>query len=329
MKESIKKISLILLAIIILGSGTACSIFDPEPPYIEDDTETIDLESGLVPLSRAPAVPIVLTPVASGRRVERNTKAIIDYSNTTDGYVMVKWRTQTNKQLRVQVTGPSDTTYTYVINANDTFEVFPLSDSNGKYTVGVFEQVSGGRYAKACSVDFTVTLKDEFAPFLRPNQYVNFTEDCNVVKKAAELVTGKRTLNDKIAAVYDYVIKTLSYDTALAKDITDGKVTNYLPDLDAVLAAKKGICFDYASLMTAMLRSQEIPTKLVVGYTGTVRHAWISVYSEETGWIDSVIFFDGKDWTLMDPTFASSSSNSRTLQAFIGDGKNYVITHLY
>ena len=41
-----------------------------------------------------------------------------------------------------------------------------------------------------------------------------------------------------------------------------------LPSVDETLKTKKGICFDYAALMTAMLRSQGIPTKLEIGYQG-------------------------------------------------------------
>jgi len=329
MKTLIKKISFLLLAIIMLVSGTACSFLLSKPTQGPEDLAFIDLSEELVPLTQTPAVPIVLMPEASGSRVERNSKALIDYSNTVDGYVMVKWLADTTRQLRVQVTGPSNTTYTYIILPNDTFEVFPLSDGNGSYTVGVFEQVDGNRYAQAINLTFSVTLRDEFAPFLRPNQYVNFNKDSNVVEKAAELVTGKNTVIDKVIAVYNFVITTLTYDTDLAMDISNGTVTSYLPDLDSVLARRKGICFDYASLMTAMLRSQGIPTKLVVGFTGDVKHAWINVYSEETGWIDSVIFFDGNVWTMMDPTFASASTNSASLRAFIGEGSNYVTTHLY
>jgi len=329
------------LAVIVFVTTAACSIFDPKAPQDLDDQqglealqdheypETVDLETDPVPLVRTPAIPIVLMPVASGRLVEKNTKAQIDYSNTVDGYVMVKWLTKTDKQLRVQVIGPSSDVYTYIIQPNNEYEVFPLSDSNGSYTVRVMEQVPDGRYAKAAGVDFNVTLKDEFAPFLRPNQHVNFNEDSEVVKKAAELVTGKRTVNTKVAAIYDFVTKNLTYDTKLAKDITDGIVKSYIPDLDSVMASKKGICFDYAALMTAMLRSQDIPTKLVFGYAGSIKHAWIDVYSEETGWIDRVIFFDGKDWTMMDPTFASTASSTDSLKQYIGDGSNYVTTHLY
>jgi len=80
--------------------------------------------------------------------------------------------------------------------------------------------------------------------------------------------------------------------------------------------------------MAAMLRSQGIPTKLVIGYTGDVYHAWISVYCKEDGWLDNVIHFDGHSWELVDPTFAASGSASEVSQ-YIGDGSNYTVKFLH
>jgi len=95
-----------------------------------------------------------------------------------------------------------------------------------------------------------------------------------------------------------------------------------------VLERKKGICFDYAALMAAMLRSQNVPCKLVVGYAGEVYHAWISVWTEENGWIDGMIFFDGHAWKRMDPTFASSQSGGKEITEYIENGK-YTAKYLY
>ena len=142
---------------------------------------------------------------------------------------------------------------------------------------------------------------------------------------AADLTAGKQTVLDKVTAVYTFVIGTLSYDTALAESVQSG----YLPVLDDVLRAKKGICFDYAALMTGMLRSQGVPTKLIVGFAGEAYHAWISVWSSETGWIENVVYFDGKTWQRMDPTFASSSSNAEALKKYIGDNSNYTEKYNY
>ena len=125
--------------------------------------------------------------------------------------------------------------------------------------------------------------------------------------------------------VYNFVVGNLTYDKEKAATVQSG----YLPVLDTVLAEKKGICFDYAALMAGMLRSQGVPCKLVVGYAGTAYHAWISVWSEATGWVDGAIFFDGTTWQRMDPTFASTGRQSQAIMQYIGDGTNYTVKYLY
>ena len=68
----------------------------------------------------------------------------------------------------------------------------------------------------------------------------------------AEKLTKKcKTELKAVDAVYEYVTENLTYDDAKATRLKSG----YLPNLDDVLSKKKGICFDYAALMTAMLRS--------------------------------------------------------------------------
>ena len=274
-------------------------------------------------LPEHPALPDILQPEASGVLVKGTDRAAIDYSNTADGYVMARVKEATEHRMKVQVKGPS-TTYTYNIAAGD-WETFPLSDGNGTYQVALLENVEGSKYALIQSVSVEVELKDEFAPFLRPNQYVDYGEAELTIKKAAQLSDGKFTELEKVQRIYEYVIHTLTYDTELAATVQSG----YLPDLDAVLEAKKGICFDYAALMTGMLRSQSVPCKLVVGYAGEVYHAWISVYTEKDGWIDNVIYFDGATWKRMDPTFASSKKQSDEILNYIGDGTNYIEKYLY
>jgi transglutaminase-like putative cysteine protease len=271
-----------------------------------------------------PAYSIVLKPEASGVLVKSNDRAVIDYSNTVDGYVMVQFVGTTTTRLKVQVIGPSGTTYTYNIKVGQ-WEVLPLSDGEGTYRVRILENVTDNRYSTVLSLSTAVTLEDAFAPFIRPNQYVNYENATQTVSKSAELCRGKTDVLDKVKVVYDYVVNTLSYDYDLAATVESG----YLPDLDAVLAEKKGICFDYAALMTAMLRCQGIPRKLVVGYAGTGYHAWISVWSEETGWIDGAVYFDGISWKRMDPTFASTSGGSQSVKDFIANDANYTTKYLY
>jgi len=269
-------------------------------------------------------------PVASGTLVASNAKATIDYSNTKDGYVMVNFTAATDKRLKARVTGPTNpkSPYTYDIPAGK-WITFPLSDGNGQYKVAVYEHTGeGSKYATVLTATFQVTLADEFAPFLRPNQYVDYSGATNTVAKAAELTQGVTDPLKKVEAIYDFTVKNLTYDTQKAANVKSG----YLPVLDTVLAEKKGICFDYAALMAGMLRSQGVPCKLVVGYVGTtnpVYHAWISVWTKETGWVEGAIYFDGQTWQRMDPTFASSSQQSESIMQYIGDGSNYSTKYLY
>ncbi len=295
-----------------------------------DQVPLVEIEDEAVALSEAPlpATAILLKPEASGKLTQTNSRVTIDYSNTADGYIMVK-ASDGGKKLMVQVFGPSyatnQTKYTYHLNA-DEWTTFPLSDGNGSYKVTVYENTSGKKYASLLSASFNVTLEDEFAPFLRPNQYVNYEEGAeNSIAKAAELTEGIDDPLKKVEEVYKFVVNNVTYDKKKAQSVQSG----YLPVLDDTLSTGKGICFDYAALMTGMLRSQGVPCKLVVGYAGKAYHAWISVWTEETGWVDGVVFFDGSTWQRMDPTFISSGKNSTAIQKYVGNGSNYNAMYLY
>ena len=331
----IQKVLALLLAMLVLA-GCAQMPAEQVPeseyegyidvmPLVVEEIEIQALDAEIMALTETTPAPTPALPeaVASGTKTKKVAKAVIDYSNTQDGYVMVQFTGQTKTRIKAQVKGPT-TTYTYNVTPG-IWEVFPISDGNGKYQVSVFENVSGTKYAAVTSVAMDVTLKDEFAPFLLANQYVNYKLDSKTVAKAKELVKPEMKVLEKVGAVYNFVVGNLVYDTQKAATVKSG----YLPVVDTVLAEKKGICFDYAALMTSMLRSQGVPCKLVVGYAGTAYHAWISVWSAETGWVDGAIMFDGKTWQRMDPTFASSGKKSESIMKYIGDGKNYTVKYLY
>lgn len=297
---------------------------EPEGPFVDPApvTDQTSLDETEALINSEIAIPDILTAEASGILVKENSRAVIDYSHTEDGYVMVKYTAETDKRLKVIVSGPT-TKCTYNLTQGQ-WTVFPLSDGNGAYKVTVYQSVDD-KYASVLSLSCDVSLADEFAPFLRPNQYVNYAQSSTAVSKAAELTAKLDDPLKKVEAVYDYVVATLSYDKAKASSVKSG----YLPDLEQVLQEKRGICFDYAALMTAMLRSQNIPCKLVVGYAGTAYHAWISVWTAEHGWVDGVIYFDGSAWHRMDPTFASAANQSEEIMKCIGDGANYTVKYLY
>lgn len=294
--------------------------------YISEG-EVIEIsENELVPLdAAAAAVSTTLMPEASGKVTKGNSKVTIDASNTADGYVMIKYLVKSSKRLKVIVKNPAGTNYTYNLNKIGQWETFPLSGGNGNYSVAVYQNTSGNKYSTVYSTTLSVKLADEFAPYLLPNQYVDYSKASKTVAKAKELTKGKTTDLQKIQAVYTWVVKNVKYDKQEAATVKSG----YLPVVDEVLETKKGICFDYAALMTAMLRSQGIPCQLVVGYSGKSYHAWINTYTAENGWMNSVIYFDGQSWKLMDPTYASTGNQGQAIMKYINNTANYQAKYLY
>jgi len=77
---------------------------------------------------------------------------------------------------------------------------------------------------------------------------------------------------------------------------------DYLPDIEKTYLEETGICYDYAALFAAMLRSIGIPTKLVKGYSKEnpeVYHAWNEVLINGT-------------WIVVDTTLDASEPKDKT-----------------
>jgi transglutaminase-like putative cysteine protease len=226
----------------------------------------------ILALCAALAAYIALYPKADGIIAYQEGDVTIDASHTDQGYVMVQ-HTKVKKTLKVRISKDSGNTVTYDLNEDGEFETFPVTLGDGQYNLQIFKQVSGKRYTREANYDFTVKLEDPTLPFLYPNQYVWYTPESVAVEKAAQLCEGLSSDRDKLAAVRGYVEANITYDYKLAKTVKSG----YVPNIDKVLAKGKGICFDYSALTACMLRSQGVPTQLVIGYADKSYHAWNNV----------------------------------------------------
>lgn len=300
------------------------------------ETDVQMTEESLSPLSAAPNeadstdtvskgsrdnTPVCLVPSADHAVTYGNDSVIIDASNCDNGYIMAQYLGSVSK-VKLQLTGTDKVTYTY--NLTSSPDAFPLTSGNGDYHVAVFENIQNDQYSTLYETTISVKITDEFLPYLYPNQYVAFKESDACIQLAGELSLSANSDLDVVSSIYNYIISNITYDHDRASSVQSG----YIPDLDHVLNEKKGICFDYASLMAAMLRSQQIPTRLEIGYAGEAYHAWITTYITDVGWVNGIIEFDGTSWTLMDPTFASSSGD-KAIKKFIGDGSNYITKYVY
>lgn len=276
------------------------------------------------------SVPVVLAPEAPGRLTEENEKAIIDYSNAGEGYVVVKYLGENPRvKARIVFDEGGAAEYTADFDVLSAQEVFPLVSGAGTYSVKVFEHKTGGADEEflpvlACEIE---AAPDELKTFLYPSQYVNFNRNSAAVRMGQQLVQSARDDYGAIESIFNYVVENISYDYVKAGSVTSKELTAYIPDIDDTLDTKTGICFDYSVLMVSMLRSQRIPSRLIIGYAGEIYHAWVNVYLEDPGWVDAgLIFYDGSEWGRMDPTFVSVGD---TPQSFFEDSGNYQQIRIY
>lgn len=269
-------------------------------------------------------IPEVRVPLSPGKDTSSNEKVLVDYSNRSEGYISVCWK-ESGKRVKLRMIF-GDKTYDHDVAGGGAAEYFPISCGSGTYKVQIYEQTEGDKYAKSLETEFSVKLRSETSPFLYPNKYVNFSQSSSAVKKAAEVCAGKSDEIEKLAAIFVWVTDNVTYDTQLAATVKSG----YVPDPDSVLAKRSGICYDYASLMAAMVRSQGIPARLVVGYAAdNIYHAWNEVWTDETGWITPELLLSQKGYNIVDATFYAGSSNKEKIADYIQNSGNYAALYYY
>ena len=248
----------------------------------------------------------------------------LDLSATAEGYVAVSAKAEVKLKMQIK---KDELTYTYNIASDGTPSIFPLQCGNGLYVFSVYENVTEKKFALKYSAEAEVVLADEFQPFLRPSDYVDYSESSACVKKAAELAEKAATELDVVREVFQYICDNVRYDKEKADKVEKGELPGYLPDPDETMSTGKGICFDYASLAAAMLRSQGIPTRVIFGYVSPndLYHAWNMFYTDETGWVTVEYMVSEDTWNRLDLTFSANGADD----TFVGDGGNYTDVFIY
>ncbi|GGO00437.1 transglutaminase-like domain-containing protein [Saccharibacillus kuerlensis] len=238
----------------------------------------------------------------------------LDTSTLQQGTVGVQYSGSTAKRHKVMIAKAS-TVYTYDLNASRKSETFPLQSGNGSYEVTLLENVSGTSYKKIGSTSVDFRAQSSTKVFLGSVQNVNWKDSKKAVAMAKKLTAGKKTDRAKAEAIYKYVVTNVRYDQAKANALSGGA---YLPSADSTLVSKKGICYDYSSLMGVMLRSSGIPTKLVMGKTTYVKeyHAWNEIY------------LNGK-WITVDATVDAAYKKAGKKISLAKDSKKYSAQKVY
>ena len=244
----------------------------------------------------------------------------IDTSCVNQGWVSAA--ATSTVRLKFQVIH-DDITYNYDLPNDGTPTIFPINTGNGSYLFRIMQNTEGSSYVELESARAQVTLSSELDPFLLPNIFCVYTADSACVAKARELTSSVSNQAEALAAICNYVADNVSYDNAKAKQLANA--TGYIPNPDDTFTSRKGICFDYASLSAAMLRSMGIPTKILTGYVGEQQlyHAWIMVYVDGS-WQTAVFSVSPNRWSRCDVTFASTGATQ-----YSGDGSSYTDRYTY
>lgn len=228
------------------------------------------------------------------------------------GIISIQYDMKTNLKTKLLVTkGKEQYTYNLIAGSNHTF---PLQLGNGDYTISLLEQTKGNKYRLVRQDTVKLNLTDSSVVYLNSIQNVSWNKLSKAVLAAEEITRTKTTDDEKIKAVYNYIISNIKYDKQLALR----NPSDYLPQIDRTLASKKDICYGYAALFAAMLRSLDIPAKLVMGNTEyvTTYHAWNEVYLNGS-------------WVIIDTTVDSGWLGTTTPFEMIKDASKYTTAKQY
>ncbi len=114
--------------------------------------------------------------------------------------------------------------------------------------------------------------------------------DYSVDPIIAELPIGETPVLEYATMLMNHIYTTFTYESGFSTLVTP---------LTDIIAARKGVCQDFAHLAIAVLRRQNVPVRYVSGYLETLpppgekklqgadaSHAWYAVYSANNGWHD-------------------------------------------
>lgn len=252
---------------------------------------------------------LTMTPVNTFAAMDEK----IDKSFLDKGIITIHYPKKDQVKTVIQITKDE---VSYVYNLVDGGS-YPLPLGNGKYTIFIGEAVKDNLYKVIFKKEVDLNLEDDRIIFLQSSQLINWTEQTKAVIETKKIIENASTDKEKVEAVYTYIINNIQYDYDKVGIIT----SDYIPNLDEVFESQKGICYDYAAVMAAMLRSIGIPTRLVMGTqmdNSEVYHAWNEIFLK-----------DINKWITVDATYDAIKKQAGEPVNMIQDPSHYTADKTY
>lgn len=104
--------------------------------------------------------------------------------------------------------------------------------------------------------------------------------DTRTKELADEICASCKTDEEKVQAIYQWIIRNFEYDYDYYAFIQYFNVRR-------TLHTRKGVCYDFSNLFAALCRSQNIPCYIVDGSSydrSTASHTWNRVYYNNSWW---------------------------------------------
>ena len=280
---------------------------------------------------------IQLTQTSNG--VYENEYVRININTANKGYIQVESLDSAAENLKVslytdvknQMTGYGNWQYNCKQKGKSTVKA-ALTYGNGTYEIDVWTTLSSeavGITRSTRKAKLTVTLNNvsKTGGFTLSTGEVAFSTGMHFIKKADEIAATCSNDFEKVSKIYAWLTDYLDYKAS--DDYT--ALGLYTCDLDKVYNRGYGVCYDYAVILAAMLRSQGIPCKVVFGkYADSDGgHAWNEIYICSNGSITTDrVDIVGNKWCRLDPTLSHINSGKQSTD-YMNTDSNYVWHSIY
>lgn len=238
--------------------------------------------------------------------------SIVERTSLTSGVISIQYPTIQGKLRKVTIAKGNEK-YTYNLTNNASY---PLQLGNGDYTITILEHVSGTSYKVLQREQVKLNTANTTSMYLISTPNILFDDKNAAVILAKELTKDATTSQEKAVILHDYIINNIQYDYNKAANTK----SDYISSIDETLKTQIATCYDFATLYAAMLRSVNVPTKLLTGYKNDINayHAWNQVYlAESNSWMTVDTSYDSQKLSYNNPfQMTKSETDYRVLKQY-------------